>query len=117
MKLTKEKMRESGTIDYVTLLGAIEAVKRSMNPDHANDYSVLLFDSVYFILDYTTNYTDHACPSRYSLLQTSDFVFRIASNQVEILKSSLGIDDAKGIFQDRGIAVYRTCARSHIDEE
>lgn len=118
MKLSKEKMQESGTIDYVTLLGAVEAVKRVVHPNKdANDYSVLLFDSVYFVVDYNTNFTDHECPSRYSLLNKSDFVFRIASNQVEILKSRMGIEDARKIFETRGITVYRTCARSHVDEE
>lgn len=118
MKLSKEKMQESGTIDYVTLLGAVEEIKRTIHPDKAaKDYSVLLFDSVYFVVDYNANYTDHACPSRYSLLQTSDFVFRIASNQVEILKSRMGLDSARNIFENRGIVVYRTCARTHVDEE
>ena len=118
MRLSKEKMQESGAIDYVTLLGAVEEIKRVIHPQkEANDYSVLLFGSVYFVVDYDANYTDHECPSRYSLLQNSDFIFRIASNQVEILKSRMMIEEARGIFESRGITVYRTCARSHVDEE
>lgn len=117
MNLSKETMRESGTIDCVTLHEAIESFKKDLKGAKADDYTVLLFDSVYFIVDYATHYTNHECPSRYSLLQTSDFVFRIASNQVEILKSRMDIPTARDIFESRGIVVYRTCVRSQIDEE
>ncbi len=118
MKLSKEKMQESGTIDYVTLLSAVEELKCVINPTKESDsYSVLLFDSVYFFVDYDSNYTDHECPSRYSLLDKSDFVFRIVSNQIEILKSRMKIDDAREIFVRRGITVHRTCIRSQVDEE
>ena len=118
MKLSKEKMQESGTIDYVTLLSVVEELKRKVNPNKpAKDYSVLLFDSVYFIVDYDMRYVNHTCPTRYSLLHTSDFVFRIASNQIEILKSRIELEKAREIFENQGIMVYRTCARSHIGEE
>ena len=106
-------MQESGTIDYITLLGAVEKIKRALDPDL--DYSVLLFDNVYFVVYY--QYVAHECPTRYNLLCSSDFVFRIVYNEVEIVKTKLDLADAKNIFETCGIHVYRTCNMVHIDEE
>lgn len=119
MILSKEKMHESGTIDYVTLLGAIEEIKHklpSIAGKKQSDYSVLLFDSVYFILDYT-HYPEHTCPTRYNLLQTSDVVFRLMADQIEVLKNRLSSAEMRDIFERRGIHVYRMCNQIHIDEE
>lgn len=113
MKLTLERMQESGTIDYVTLLGAVEKIKRAL--DASRDYAVLLFDNAYFIVYY--DYAEHVCPSRYTLLANSDFVFRIVYNEVEIIKSKLAMEDARDIFETCGIHVFRTCSMVHIDEE
>ena len=118
MKLSKQQMQESGMVDYVTLLGAVEEIKRSVNSAKlVNNYSVLLFDNVYMIIDYNNQYINHECPSRYSMFLSSDFVFRIISNKIQILKSRMPIDDAHKIFEKRGIMVHQTSTWSHIDEE
>lgn len=118
MKLSKETMKESGTIDYLALLSAIEAIKHHINTNKsATEYSVLLFDSVYFIMDYKNTYRNHECPSRYSLLSKSDMVFRIVADQIEVMKSRISLDIIREIFESRGIVVYRVCAPSTYDEE
>lgn len=118
MRLSKEMMRESGSIDYVAMLGSVEAVKRLLCPDtNGSKYSVLLFDSVYFILDYPNAFRPHECPSRYKLLSKSDVVFRVVADQIEILKSRISMEPVREIFESRGIVVYRVCSPSTYDEE
>lgn len=118
MKLPKETMKESGTIDYLALLSAVEMIKLRINPYKSDTkYSVLLFDSVYFIMDYKNTYKNHECPSRYSLLSKSDVVFRIVADQIEIIKSRIDINTIREVFESRGIVVYRVCAPSTYDEE
>jgi hypothetical protein len=114
MKLLKQQAIESGMIDYDALTSVIQEIKAAINPD--NNHNVLLIDNLYFIIDYN-NISDRKFPSRYRLLYSSDFVFRIIYNQIEILKSRIPLNCAIEKFENYGILVYQTTTPSHIDEE
>lgn len=125
MNITAEQMHESGTIDLITLLSSIEIIKYELSlmypeMDRAtiyDEYAVLVVDSVYFIVAYNNKFPPHKQPSRYEIFENSECVFRINSDSVDILKSTLSLTKVAEIFTSNGITVGRSRPYSHIDEE
>lgn len=120
MKITSEQMHESGTIDLVSLLSAIEEIKRTdskLFDSNANELSTLIVDNIYFILNYDLAFSEHYCPSRMELLARSEYAFRIIGDRVDMVKSKIFFDEYKNIFNARGIQLYHATAITRIDEE
>lgn len=116
MRLLPEYMHKSGTIDLVALLSAVEAVKRALDPDNVNDYSVLVFENNYFITKYMQWFKDDDKPTLWNLLKFSDFMFKIHHDEVAILKNRRTAQEITPIFESRGIKVYNNTPQ-YVDEE
>lgn len=114
-KLDVKTMVQSNMIDHIVLLGAIEEIKRALQPKN-NNYNVLLYDNLYLIIDYklmiNTEY-----PKTFQLYTNSDFVFKLEGCNVNILKNRISFDKARAIFEKRSISVLPDRHISLIDEE